>query len=72
VGEKQTAKLRKMKAGRDAAAVNGSLDALRKAARGEDNLMPYLITAVKAYATLGEICGVLRDEFGEYKPSVYF
>ncbi|MDR2007323.1 MAG: methylmalonyl-CoA mutase family protein [Acidaminococcales bacterium] len=72
VGERQKAKLDKMKAARDGAAVENSLARLRKAAQGEDNLMPYLIEAVKTYATLGEICGVLRGEFGEYKPSVYF
>ena len=72
VGERQLAKVNKMKAKRDNSAVKESLEKLRKAAQGEDNLMPYLIDAVKTYATLGEICGVLREEFGEFKPSVYF
>jgi methylmalonyl-CoA mutase N-terminal domain/subunit len=72
VGEKQAAKLRKMKAARDGAQVREGLSRLRQAARGEENLMPYLVDSVKTYATLGEICGVLREEFGEYKPSVYF
>ena len=44
------------------------LMALRKAAEGEENLMPLFLEAVRAYATLGEICGVLRDVFGEYQP----
>ena len=72
VGQRQIAKVNKMKEKRDNAAVKESLEKLRKAAQGEDNLMPYLIEAVKTYATLGEICGVLREEFGEFKPSVYF
>ena len=69
VGERQVARLNKMKAGRDNAAVQASLAKLCEAAKGTENLMPYLIDAVKTYATLGEICGVLRKEFGEYKQS---
>ena len=69
VGERQVARLNKMKEGRDNAAVQASLAKLREAAKGTENLMPYLIDAVKTYATLGEICGVLREEFGEYKQS---
>ena len=69
VGERQVARLNKMKAGRDNAAVQASLAKLCEAAKGTENLMPYLIDAVKTYATLGEICGVLREEFGEYKQS---
>ena len=72
VGEQQTAALNRMKARRDNAAVTASLTALRQAAQGTDNLMPYLIDAVKTYATLGEICGVLRDVFGEYKSEADF
>lgn len=69
VGERQIARLEKMKAGRDNEAVKIALEKLREAAKGTENLMPYLIDAVKTYATLGEICGVLREEFGEYKQS---
>lgn len=69
VGERQIARLEKMKAGRDNEAVRAALEKLREAAKGTENLMPYLIDAVKTYATLGEICGVLREEFGEYKQS---
>lgn len=69
VGERQIARLEKMKAGRDNEAVKAALEKLREAAKGTENLMPYLIDAVKTYATLGEICGVLREEFGEYKQS---
>ena len=45
-----------------------ALEDLRNAALGTDNLMPHLIAAAKTYATLGEICNVLRDVFGEYQP----
>ena len=69
VGERQIARLEKMKAARDNEAVKAALEKLREAAKGTENLMPYLIDAVKTYATLGEICGVLREEFGEYKQS---
>ena len=69
VGERQIARLEKMKAARDNEAVKAALEKLRDAAKGTENLMPYLIEAVKTYATLGEICGVLREEFGEYKQS---
>ena len=69
VGERQIARLEKMKAARDNEAVKAALEKLREAAKGTENLMPYLIDAVKNYATLGEICGVLREEFGEYKQS---
>ncbi|WP_254764218.1 acyl-CoA mutase large subunit family protein [Natrinema marinum] len=53
---------------RDAEAVDAALEALRDAAQSDQNLMPYIIDAVKAYATVGEICNVMRDEFGEYQP----
>lgn len=69
VGERQIARLEKMKAARDNEAVKAALEKLREAAKGTENLMPYLIDVVKTYATLGEICGVLREEFGEYKQS---
>jgi len=43
---------------------------LRETAQGEGNLLPIILECVEAYATLGEICGVLREVFGEYKPSL--
>jgi methylmalonyl-CoA mutase N-terminal domain/subunit len=52
---------------RDNQAVSVALKRLRDAALGEDNLLPPIVQAVKAYATVGEICGVLREVFGEYK-----
>ncbi|MEG1160346.1 MAG: methylmalonyl-CoA mutase family protein, partial [Acidaminococcaceae bacterium] len=66
VAQRQIAKVRQMQAQRDEQAVGEALDTLQKAASGSDNLMPYLITAVKTYATLGEICTVLKEVFGEY------
>ncbi len=53
---------------RDAARVDASLVALRTACEGTGNLMPPILEAVRAYATLGEICGAMRDVFGEYNP----
>ncbi|GGN85974.1 MULTISPECIES: acyl-CoA mutase large subunit family protein [Haloarcula] len=53
---------------RDDEAVEDALQALADAAAGDENLMPYIVDAVKAYATTGEICDVLRDVFGEYQP----
>lgn len=62
----QIKNLRMLKKNRDQARIQSSLESVRKAAEGEKNLMPYFIEAVKAYATLGEICGILREVFGEY------
>ena len=69
VAERQIARVNKLKAERDQNAVDIALAELKKAAQGEANLMPYLIAAVKTYATLGEICDVLRSVFGEYQQS---
>jgi len=59
-----------MKAGRDAAKVKASLQILETAAKGTDNLMPHILTAVKAYATLGEIADVFRGVFGKHHETV--
>ena len=66
VSEKQTARLRALRERRDNAAVERVLARIGEAARGDENMMPLLIEAVEAYATIGEICNVLRDEWGEY------
>ncbi|MBN2878057.1 MAG: methylmalonyl-CoA mutase family protein [Clostridia bacterium] len=63
----QIANLKEVMQRRDMAAVSNSLAAIKAAAESDENLMPALIEAVKNYATLGEICNVLRDVFGEYK-----
>ena len=66
VREQQMKKLRRLKEKRDNGAVQASLAGLKKAAQGEDNLLPLILQAVRAYATLGEICDTLREVFGEY------
>lgn len=70
VGEMQKKKLAALKEERDNAVVTQRLEELREAAQGEDNLMVPILNAVKAYATLGEICGVLREVFGEYQQNI--
>jgi len=66
--ELQIAELKKIKAGRDNSLVRSELKTIEDAAKREnENLIPYLVDAVKAQVTLGEICGVLRNVFGEYQ-----
>ena len=63
----QIEKLQKLRAERDANTVEKTLSDLRQGAEGQENLMPLILEAVKSYATLGEICNVLRGVFGEYQ-----
>ena len=71
VGRMQISKLKRMKETRDNIAVQNALDEVRTAARDESlNILPRIIDAVKCYATEGEICGVLREEFGEYTENI--
>ncbi len=65
--EEQIKFLQKVKSERDNEAAGSAIDALKKAAGGSDNLMPYILEAVKAYASVGEICNALRQVFGEHK-----
>lgn len=65
--ERQLGRLSKLRMERDNEAVDRTLTALRQAAQGTENLMPYILDAVRAYATLGEMTGVLRDVFGVYE-----
>ena len=65
----QRERLRGVKADRDDEAVDAALAAVREAARGGENVMPHIVDAVKAYATVQEISDVFRDEFGEYSPA---
>ena len=65
---RQQERLQAVKADRDDAAVEAALATVREAAAGDDNVMPPIVDAVKAYATVGEISDVLREEFGEYRP----
>ncbi len=67
VEEKQRQKLQEVRQSRNAQAVAESLERLERAARGQDNLMPYILDAVRAYASIGEICNTLRNVFGEYQ-----
>jgi methylmalonyl-CoA mutase N-terminal domain/subunit len=68
--QRQLARLGRVKAGRDAAAVSRTLAELKAAAQGQENLMPYLLAAVKEYATVGEMVATLREVFGEFQEPV--
>ena len=63
---KQVASLAQVKAARDQARAGKALDAIESAARGSENLMPLILDAVRAYASVGEICNALQTVFGEY------
>ncbi|MDP2873448.1 MAG: methylmalonyl-CoA mutase family protein [Bacillota bacterium] len=67
VEKAQLGRLSRVRAGRDGIAVRQALDAVRQGAAGTDNLVPLCLAAVKARATLGELCEVLRGVFGEYR-----
>ncbi len=67
VREQQSELLRKLRAARSNEEVARQLAALRNAAQGTENLMPHIFSAVKAYATLGEICDSLREVFGTHE-----
>jgi len=67
VAEGQTKRLRKLRAERSNDEVERRLKALRKAAAGSENMMPFIYEAVKAYATLGEVCDAMREVFGIYE-----
>jgi len=63
----QVERLREVRARRSSSRVNGSLEMIERAAKADENLMPFIIDAVEAYASLGEISDRLRAAFGEYK-----
>jgi methylmalonyl-CoA mutase N-terminal domain/subunit len=67
----QQKKLAALRARRDQSQVSKTLDALRRAAEGTDNTMPFILDAVRAYATLGEICDAFRDVFGSYQETAH-
>ena len=77
ITRRQSEKLKKLRAERSNDEVTRRLNALRKAAAGTANLMPFIYDAVKAYATLGEICDAMRETFrglpgsGDYLTSVH-
>jgi methylmalonyl-CoA mutase N-terminal domain/subunit len=68
--ERQAARVKALRARRDGTAARQAVDAVRTAAKGKDNLMPHIVAAVKAEATLGEISDALREVFGEYRETV--
>ena len=70
VRERQVQRLAKLRASRDPQRVQTFLHELKKGAQGDENLMLPILNCVRAYGTLGEICNVLREVFGEYEPAV--
>jgi methylmalonyl-CoA mutase N-terminal domain/subunit len=72
IEQRQVDRLTKVKNERNQEDVNEKLDNLKKITEGEHNTMPGILEAVKVYATLGEICDVFRDVFGEYRaPNIF-
>jgi methylmalonyl-CoA mutase N-terminal domain/subunit len=71
VGEVKTAELKKYRAERDQAKWKAALDKLSQVSRTDENVMPYVVEAVKAKATVGEICNVWREVYGEYRPKEF-
>ena len=69
---RQKERLAKFKANRDQAAVEAKLEELREVARGEGNLLHPIREALAANASIGEVCGAMRDVFGEYKGGAFF
>lgn len=72
VETRQVESVRRVRSRRDAAAVAAALQAVREACRSGANMVPPVLAAVRAYATVGEICQVWRDEFGVFEPSTAF
>jgi methylmalonyl-CoA mutase N-terminal domain/subunit len=66
-GDAQLTTLARVKASRDEAQVRRSIDRLKAGAAGDLNTMPLILDAVRAYATVGEMCDALRDVWGEYE-----
>ena len=72
VGQALAERLAVLRRTRDSSAAARALEAVDRAARGRDNLLPHILTAVRAQVTLGEICDTLRKVFGVHQPSVVF
>jgi methylmalonyl-CoA mutase N-terminal domain/subunit len=66
----QKESVNQLKEKRDNGLVKETLEKLGAACKSSDNVMPFILEAVKSYATLGEICNVMRDVFGEYKQNI--
>ncbi|RLB08535.1 MAG: methylmalonyl-CoA mutase [Deltaproteobacteria bacterium] len=71
IGEMQVERLKKLRAERDQKKWKEALDNLREVSKSDENVMPAVIEAVKARATVGEICDVWRDVYGEYRPKEF-
>ena len=71
IGEMQIERLKKLRAQRDQKRWKEALNHLREVSRSDENVMPAVIEAVKAKATVGEICDVWRDVYGEYRPKEF-
>jgi len=65
--QRERQRLARLRSERDSTLASQSLSALREACQGSENLMPFILGAVNAYCTLGEICDVMRGVFGEYQ-----
>jgi methylmalonyl-CoA mutase N-terminal domain/subunit len=63
------ARLKAFKSNRDGEAVAVRLEEIRECARGTDNMLPVLRQALKGRCSIGEVCGAMRDVFGDYKPN---
>ncbi|MBU7014625.1 MAG: methylmalonyl-CoA mutase family protein [Theionarchaea archaeon] len=72
VGKRQIERLTETRKSRNSGEVKNALDALESIAHGDQNLIPPIVEATRHYASIGEICGVLREVFGEYKAPVVF
>jgi methylmalonyl-CoA mutase N-terminal domain/subunit len=68
----QVRKLQQLKKERNNKRVMERLSALRKAARDDENLMPRILACVREYATLGEMCNTLKEEYGVYHEPIIF
>jgi methylmalonyl-CoA mutase N-terminal domain/subunit len=70
VAREQAVGLERLRAERDNGAVIAALWGLRAAAQGDENVLPPMREALKCMATVGEVCGALREVWGEYRPEV--
>jgi methylmalonyl-CoA mutase N-terminal domain/subunit len=66
----QLERLKAFKSERDQELADKRLGELRDAAKGDDNLLPYIKQALKDHCSIGEVCGAMREEFGEYQPEM--
>ncbi|HSB49875.1 MAG TPA: methylmalonyl-CoA mutase family protein, partial [Nitrosopumilaceae archaeon] len=68
----QKATLKKLRQSRDNKKVESALSKMKSVAETDENLMPFILSSVKAYATTGEISNTFREVFGEYRPKEVF